>query len=118
MASNLLSSAPQRFTAVDTWTEITAATPAAGKEKFVDVAIVNFAAAAATVYWAIKATTPTVLTEANDMEILSKLPTAVGEAGHRWTIPSLVIADGQKLWVRSSQADTRVTCAGNSQTVP
>lgn len=118
MASNLITSVPQRFTATATWTEITAATPASGKEKIVDVIIVNFASAAATIYWAIKTTTPTVDTEANDMEILSKLPAAEGDAGHRWTISSLVIPDGQKLWVKSSQADTRVTCSGNLQTVP
>jgi hypothetical protein len=118
MASNIVVSTPQRITASATWTEITAASPAAGKETLVDVIITNFDADAATVMYAIKSSAPSADTDANDIEILDGLPAALGDAGHKWTLSSLLIPDGSKLYVKSDQTDTRVTCSGYKQTVP
>lgn len=105
-----------RITASATWTQV--ATPASGQEILVDVSIVNWTANANTVLVAIKSSSPSADTDAQWKYVLLKSPASGTDAGYEAGIEGLLIKDGDKLYVKSDQTDTRVLVEGFSEVVP
>lgn len=121
MASSLIRTRT-RITAANTWTEVCGATKglAAGFEGLIDIAIANWATANATVLVAITdtSTAPSADTAADWTRVLNPAPTAPTSSGYECYLEGLLLRDGNHLWVKSNQTDTRVAVAGTFKAVP
>lgn len=105
-----------RITTAATWTAC--ALPDVGSELLIDFLIENWTANTNTVLVAIKTSAPSADTDASWKFVLAKSPVAPTDAGQRGGLTKLLLKDGEMLYVKSDQTDTRVEAMAITQVVP